>query len=77
MEVGGILVFCCYLQSLNDLLVREGGCSGNGGVGKLFWGIKNLSSCCFLVTIKFIGHFIGDCQCKCAARFKMKSTGCD
>ena len=36
-----------------DSLVTESGCSGNDGAGKLFWGIKNLSSCCFLVAIKF------------------------
>ena len=35
-------------------------CSGNDGVGNLFCGIKNLSSCCFLVAIKFFNHSIGD-----------------
>ena len=34
-------VGCCYFQSLHDSLVTESGCSGNGGVGKLFLGIKN------------------------------------
>ena len=65
--------FCSYLQSLHDLLVTESGCSGNDGAGKLFWGIKNLSSCCFLVAINFFSHFIGICQCKYAVRFEMKS----
>ena len=54
MEVGGLLFFCCWLRSLHDPLVTESGCSGNDGGGKLFWGIKNLSSCCFLVAIKFL-----------------------
>ena len=27
--------------------------------GRLFWDIKNLSFCCFLVAIKFLSHFIG------------------
>ena len=43
-----------FLRSLHDSLVTEFGCSGNDGVGKLFWGIKNLRSCCFLVAIKFL-----------------------
>ena len=51
-------VFCCYLRSMQDSLVTESGCSGNDGAGKLFWGIKNLSSCCFLVAIKFFSHFL-------------------
>ena len=74
MEVGRVLFLCCYLQSLQDWLVTESGCSSNDGAGKLFWGIKNLSSCCFLVAIKFFSHFIGECQCKYAVRFKMKSV---
>ena len=45
--------FCCYFWPLHDSLVTESGCSGNDGVGKLFWGIKTLSSRCFLVAIKF------------------------
>ena len=53
--IGWGTVFCCYLQSLHDSLVMESGCSGNDGAGKLFWGIQNLSSCCFLVAIKFLG----------------------
>ena len=75
--------FCCFLRSLHDSLVMESGCSGNEGVGKLFWGVKNLSSCCFSVAIKFFSHFIGECQCKHAVRFEMKSredtklTGCN
>ena len=32
-----------------------------------------LSTCCFLVAIKFFSHFIGICQCKYAVRFEMKS----
>ena len=47
-------VFCFYFRSLHDSLVMESGCSGNDGVGKLFWSITNLSSCCFLVAIKFL-----------------------
>ena len=76
MLIGGSgwgTVFCCYLRSLYDSLVTESGCSGNGGAGKLFWGKTNLSSCCFLVAIKFFSHFIGECQCKYAVRFEMKS----
>ena len=30
------------------LLVTESGCSGNGGAGKLFWGIKKLEVLLFL-----------------------------
>ena len=56
-------VFCCYLRPLQDSLVMKSGCSGNDGAGKLFWGINKLSSCCFLVAIKFFSHFIGKCQC--------------
>ena len=40
---------------------------------ELFWDIKNLSSCCFLVAVKFFSHFIGKCQCKYAVRLEMKS----
>ena len=65
--------FCCFLRPLQDLLATESDCSCNDGVGKLFWGIKNLSSCCFLGAIKFLSHFIGKCKCKYAVRFKMKS----
>ena len=66
-------VFCCYFRPLHDSLVTESGCSGNDGAGKLFWGIKTLSSRCFLVAIKFFSHFIGEFQCKYAVRFEMKS----
>ena len=41
-------VFCCYFWSLHDSLVTESGCSGNGGAGKLFWGIKTLEVLLFL-----------------------------
>ena len=54
---------CCYLRSLHNSLVRESGCSGNDGAGKLFWGIKKiLSSCSFLVATTFFSHFIGEWQ---------------
>ena len=49
-ESGWGTVFCCYLRSLHNSLVMESGCSCNDGAGKQFWGIKNLSSCCFLVA---------------------------
>ena len=45
--------FCCFLRPLHDSLATENDCSGNDGAGKLYWGIKNLSSCCVLVAIKF------------------------
>ena len=73
MEVGGVLFFCCLLRPLHDWLATENDCSGSDGADKLFWGIKNLSSSCFLVAIKFFSHFIGKCQCKYAVRFEMKS----
>ena len=76
MLIGGSgwgTVFCCDFRPLRDSLVAESGCPGNDGAGKLFWGIKNLSSCCFLVAVKFFSHFIGECQCKYAVRFEMKS----
>ena len=74
MEVGGVLFsFCCYLRPLHDSLVTESGCSGNDGAGKLFLGIKTLSFPLFLVAIKFFCHFIGECQCKYAVCFEMKS----
>ena len=66
-------VFCIYLRLLHESLVTESGCSGNDGAGKLFWGIKNMSSCCVLAAIKFFSHFISKCQCKYAVRFEMKS----
>ena len=77
MLIGGSgwgTVFYCYLRSLHDLLVTESGCSGNDGADKLFWDIKHLSSCCFLVAIKFFCHFNGECQCKYAVSFEMKSS---
>ena len=61
MLIGGSgwgTVFCCFLQLLHNLLARGNDCSGNDGAGKLFWDIKNLSSCYFLVAIKFFSHFI-------------------
>ena len=76
MLIGGSgwgTVFCSFLQPLRDLLATESGCSGNNGTGKLFWDIKNLSSCSFLMAIKFFSHFIGKCQCKYAVCFEMKS----
>ena len=56
------------------LVSPESGCLGNDVAGKLFWEIKNLSSCCLLVAIKFFSHFIGECQCKYAVRLEMKSS---
>ena len=49
----GTFFFCCFLRPLHNSLATENDCSGNDGAGKLFWGIKNLSSCCVLVAIKF------------------------
>ena len=69
MLIGGSgwgTVFCCYLRLLHNSLATESGFSGNDGAGKLFWSIKNLSSCSFLVAIKYFSHFIGECQCKYA-----------
>ena len=65
--------FCCFLQPLHDSLATKNDCSGNDGADKLFWCIKKLSSCCFLVAIKFFSHFISKCQCKYAVRFEIKS----
>ena len=76
MLIGGSgwgTIFCCFLRPLNYSLAKESECSGNDGAGKLFWGIKKFSSCCFLVVIKFFSHFIGKYQCKHAVRFEMKS----
>ena len=64
--------FYCYLWLLHDSLVTDCGCSGNDGSGKLFWDIKNLSSCCFWVAIYFFSHFIDECQSKYAVRFELK-----
>ena len=66
--------FCCFLRSLHDLLVMESGCSDNGA-GKLFWGIKKRSFCCFLVAIKSFSHFISECQWKYAVRFEDEIKG--
>ena len=63
----------CFLLLFAAAARLESGCSSNDGADKLFWGIKNLSSCCFLMAIKFFTHFIGKCQCKYAVRFEMKS----
>ena len=56
-------VFLLLFWPLHDSLATENDCSGNDGAGKLFWCIKKISSCCFLVAIKFFSHFIGKCQC--------------
>ena len=56
MEVGGVLFFAAFLRPLHDLLATKNDCSCIDGGGKLFWGIKNLSSCCFLVAIKFFSY---------------------
>ena len=45
--------FLLLFRPLHDSLATENDCSGNDGAGKLFWCIKNFSSCCFLVAIKF------------------------
>ena len=66
-------VFLLLFRPLHDSLATENDCSGDDGAGKLFWCIKNFSSCCFLVAIKFFSHFIGKCQCKYAVRFDIKS----
>ena len=46
--------FLLLFRPQHDSLVTENDCSGNDGAGKLFWCIKNFSSCCFLVAIKFL-----------------------
>ena len=66
-------VFLLLFWPLRDSLATENDRSGNDGAGKLFWCIKNFSSCCFLMAIKFFSHFIGKCQCKYAVRFEIKS----
>ena len=55
----GELFLLLLLRPLHDSLATENDCSGNDGMGKLFWCIKTFSSCCFLVAIKFFSHFIG------------------
>ena len=69
----GYCFFVAFFWPLHNSLAMESDCSGNDGAGKLFLGIKNLSSCCFLLAIKFFSHFIGKCQCKNAVHFEMKS----
>ena len=57
MLIGGSgwgTVYCCFLWPLYDSLAMENDCSGNDGADKLFWGIKNLSSCYVLVAVKFL-----------------------
>ena len=73
VEVGGVL-FLLLLRPLHDSLATENDCSGNDGADKLFWYIKNFSSCCFLAAIKFFSHFIGKCQCKYAVNFFLSSV---
>ena len=65
--------FLLLFRPLHDSLATENDCSGNDGAGRLFWCIRNFSSCCFLVAIKFFSHIIGKCQCKYAVRFEIKS----
>ena len=69
-------VFCCFLRLLHDSLATENDCSGNDGAGKLFWGIKNLSSCYFLVAIKFFSHFIDKCRNTIASLCSMHFSYC-
>ena len=68
-------VFCCYLQSLYDLLVTESGCSDNDGADKLFWGIKKL----FLLF--FGGNFLvilsANANANIIVCFEMKSREVD
>ena len=54
MLIGGSgwgTVYCCFLWPLYDSLAMENDCSGDDGADKLFWGIKNLSSCYVLVGV--------------------------
>ena len=46
--------FLLLFRSLHDSLATENNCSDNNEAGKLFWGIRNFSCCCFLVAIKFL-----------------------
>ena len=63
MLIGGSGWGTVFLQPLHDSLGTESDCSGNDDAGKLFWGMKNFSSCCFLMAIKLYSHFISKCQC--------------
>ena len=65
--------FLLLFAAAAQLVSHGNDCSGNDGAGKLFWYIKDFSSCCFLAAVKFFSHFIGKCQCKYAIRFEMKS----
>ena len=58
---GSGVLFLLLFAAAARLIATENDCSGNDGAGKLFCGIKDLSSCCFLVAIKFFSHFIGKC----------------
>ena len=51
MEVGWELL-SPLLVAATDSLAVIGGCSGDDPVGTVFWGIKNVSFCCFMVAIK-------------------------
>ena len=42
-------------------------------MGELFWGIKNVNLCNFMVAVKIFRKFIGEPQCKYAVCLKMKS----
>ena len=56
--MGGVLFFFFhYPPPLQDLLATVDGCLGDDGVGKLFGGIKNMSFCCFMVTIFFLQFY--------------------
>ena len=65
--------FLLLLAAAARLVSHGNDYSGNYGVDKLFLDIKNMSSCRFLVAIKFFSHFISEYRCKYAVRFKMKS----
>ena len=47
-------VYCCFLWPLYDSLAMENDCSANDGADKLFWGIKNFSSCYVLMAVNFL-----------------------
>ena len=48
VEVGVVLVSCCFFRPVHNSLATESDCSGNDGAGKLLWGIKNLEFLLFL-----------------------------